>query len=76
LRDFGRFRWRAPALIAFVVGFAAWIPFSNTTAGYNFAASQPAFRELVGYFAFGPLHDADLGFIVAFAACGWRSCRR
>ena len=67
LRDFGRLRWSAPALIAFVAGFAASIPFSNTTAGYNFVASHPGFRDVVGYFAFGPLHQADLGFIVAFA---------
>ena len=67
LPDFGRLRWSAPALIAFVAGFAASIPFSNTTAGYNFVASHPAFRDVVGYFASGPLHQADLGFIVAFA---------
>ena len=57
----------APALIAFVAGFAASIPFSNTTAGFNFVASHPAFKDVVGYFSFGPLHQADLGFIVAFA---------
>jgi NCS1 family nucleobase:cation symporter-1 len=67
LRDFGKLRWSAPALIAFMAGFAASIPFSNTTAGYDFAASHPAFKSVVGYFAFGPLHQADLGFIVAFA---------
>jgi hypothetical protein len=50
-----------------VAGFAASIPFSNTTAGYDFVASHPAFKDVVGYFAFGPLHQADLGFIVAFA---------
>ena len=68
LRDFGKLRWSAPALIAFVAGFAASIPFSDTTAGYDFAASHPAFKDVAGYFAFGPLHQADLGFIVAFAA--------
>jgi NCS1 family nucleobase:cation symporter-1 len=67
LADFARLRWSAPALIAFVAGFVASIPFSNTTAGYDFVASHPAFRYFVGYFAFGPLHQADLGFIVAFA---------
>jgi nucleobase:cation symporter-1, NCS1 family len=67
LRDFGKLQWSAPALIAFVAGFAASIPFSNTTAGYDFVASHPAFKDVVGYFAFGPLHQADLGFIVAFA---------
>ena len=67
LTDFGRLRWSASALIAFVAGFAASIPFSNTTAGYNFVASHPAFRDVVGYFPSGPLHHADLGFIVAFA---------
>jgi len=43
LRDFGKLRWSALALIAFVAGFAASIPFSNTTAGYDFVASHPAF---------------------------------
>jgi purine-cytosine permease-like protein len=79
LRDFGRLRWSAPALIAFVVGFATSIPFSSTTAGYNFVASHPAFRDVVGYFAFGPLHLADLGFIVAFAVAAllyWALQRR
>lgn len=79
LPDFGRLRWSAPALIAFVAGFAASIPFSNTTAGYNFVASHPAFRDVVGYFASGPLHQADLGFIVAFAVAAllyWALQRR
>lgn len=66
LQHFGHLRWSIPALIAFIVGFACSIPFSNTTAGYNFVASHPAFKHLVGYFAFGPLHQADLGFVVAF----------
>jgi hypothetical protein len=67
LRDFGKLRWSASALIAFAAGFAASIPFSDTTAGYDFAASHPAFKDVAGYFAFGPLHQADPGFIVAFA---------
>ena len=67
LRDFGKLRWSALALIAFVAGFAASIPFSNTTAGYDFAASHPAFKDVAGHFAFGPLHQADLGYILAFA---------
>ncbi len=46
----------AAVLIAFAAGLAASIPFSNTTAGYDFVASHPAFKDVVGYFAFGPLH--------------------
>jgi nucleobase:cation symporter-1, NCS1 family len=79
LPDFGRLRWSAPALIAFVAGFAASVPFSKTTAGYNFVATHPAFRDVVGYFAFGPPHQADLGFIVAFAVAAllyWALQRR
>ena len=52
----GKLRWSASALIAFAAGFAASIPFSDTTAGYDFAASHPAFKDVAGYFAFGPLH--------------------
>lgn len=66
LADFAKLRWSAPALIAFIVGFACSIPFSNTTAGYNFVTSHPGFKDFVGYFALGPLHQADLGFVVAF----------
>jgi len=66
LQDFTRLRWSAAALIAFVVGFACSIPFSNTTAGADFVAAHPGFKDLVGYFPAGPLHQADLGFIVAF----------
>ena len=47
--------------------FAASIPFSDTTTGYDFAASHPAFKDVAGHFAFGPLHQADLGYILAFA---------
>jgi nucleobase:cation symporter-1, NCS1 family len=67
LQDFASLRWSLPALIAFVAGFASSIPFSSTTAGSDFVASHPAFRDLIGYFPAGPLHHADLGFIVAFA---------
>ena len=47
--------------------FAASIPFSDTTTGYDFAASHPAFKDVAGHFAFGPLYQADLGYILAFA---------
>jgi len=30
-------------------------------------ASHHGFRDVVGYFPSGPLHQADLGFVVAFA---------
>jgi nucleobase:cation symporter-1, NCS1 family len=66
LRNFAALRWSAAALIAFVVGFACSIPFSNSTAGYDFVTSHPGFKDFVGYFSFGPLHQADLGFVVAF----------
>jgi nucleobase:cation symporter-1, NCS1 family len=66
LQNFTGLKWSAPALIAFVVGFICSIPFSNTTAGYDFVTSHPGFKDFVGYFSFGPLHQADLGFIVAF----------
>lgn len=66
LQDFNRLRWSVPALIAFMAGFACSIPFSNTTAGSDFVASHPGFKDLVGYFP-ALLHGADLGFIVAFA---------
>jgi nucleobase:cation symporter-1, NCS1 family len=66
LQNFKGLRWSVPALIAFVVGFIASIPFSDTVAGADFVASHPGFKDFVGYVSFGPLHGADLGFVVAF----------
>lgn len=66
LRDYRKLRWSKPALIAFLIGFASSIPFSNTTIGSDFVASHPGFTYVVGYFPAGPLHHADIGFVVAF----------
>jgi len=56
----------APAVIAFVVGFFASVPFSNTTAGFNFVTSHPGFAHYIGWFPYHGLHGADLGFLVGF----------
>ena len=56
----------APAVVAFVVGFAASIPFSNTVAGFNFVTSHPGWRFFIGWFPAHGLHGADLGFLVWF----------
>ncbi len=66
ISDFSRLPAGIPALVAFVLGFAASIPFSNTTAGYNFVVSHPGWRYLIGWFPANPLHQADLGFVVGF----------
>src|SRR5207247_9343956 len=36
------------AVIAFLVGFAASVPFSNTVAGSNFVTSPPGWRFFIG----------------------------
>jgi len=56
------------AMVAFVVGFLASIPFSNTSFGYNYVTSNPDsfLRFFLGWFPSHGLHQADLGFLVGF----------
>ncbi|MCL4312609.1 MAG: cytosine permease [Actinobacteria bacterium] len=66
LSSWQRLHWNWASIIAFVLGFIASIPFSNTTAGYDFVQSHPSFKYIVGYVPFHLLDQADIGFIVAF----------
>jgi nucleobase:cation symporter-1, NCS1 family len=69
LTDESRLPSGRPALIAFVVGTLAAIPFSNTTFGYDFITAHPDswLRHLVGDITINSLHGADIGLVVGFS---------
>jgi nucleobase:cation symporter-1, NCS1 family len=72
LSDERRLPSGTPALVAFVVGTLAAIPFSDTTFGYDFVSAHPDswLRYLMGDIAINSFHGADVGLVVGFIVAG------
>jgi nucleobase:cation symporter-1, NCS1 family len=68
LSDESRLPSGKSALLAFVIGTLAALPFSNTTFGYDFISAHPDswLRYLLGDITINSLHGADIGLVVGF----------
>lgn len=61
-------RWNA--VTAQVIGFLACLPFSNTTLGNDLAKDNAVLKALCGSVSRGPLHAADLAYVVGLLVGG------